>query len=92
MSKDKENIPVGDYGEEAEYENYHKLRSTDTTKPKIVEFDKPDPNAKLYEELKRNLPYILARLPMIAQMRRAYFLEYVKAGFTEEQALKLCVQ
>jgi hypothetical protein len=62
------------------------------SKPTIVRMtDKPDPMQVTTEAFRRELPFLIERAALMAQMRRAYYLAYMKEGFTAEEALKLCV-
>lgn len=42
------------------------------------------------EAIKRLLPVLSEAAPEIAQMRKRMFDEYLKVGFTPDQALQLC--
>lgn len=42
------------------------------------------------EQLKRTMPVMLEYAVLTAQLKRAQYLEFVKVGFTEQQALELC--
>jgi hypothetical protein len=44
------------------------------------------------EAFKRNLPVMLERVALLAKYRHAAFKAYIDAGFTEDQALRLCTQ
>ena len=42
------------------------------------------------DEFERMFPRILANQPYVAKVTRAKYLEMLKAGFDEKQALELC--
>lgn len=42
------------------------------------------------EQLKRTMPVMIEYAVLNAQLKRAQYLEFVKAGFNEAQALELC--
>lgn len=95
-----------DMGRAKEKANQHKLRSTEdgayspsqetaeqhVNGPTVVKLGKPDPTKALTEALERELPELLRRAVMLAKVRRASYLALIEEGFTEEQALRLCVQ
>lgn len=58
--------------------------------PKIVPIGTKDDLQAGLESLRRGLPQLIEHAVMIAQFRRAFYLELVKQGFTEAQALDLC--
>ena len=39
--------------------------------------------------MKRDLPEVIEHAKLVAQIKRAAYLEYVEQGFTEEQAIEL---
>ncbi|URA06942.1 hypothetical protein Pfeifenkraut_BL30045 [Xanthomonas phage Pfeifenkraut] len=50
---------------------------------------KPDEFAAAIEGMKRNLDNFVEHAKVVAAIKRAYFDELVKQGFTPEQALEL---
>lgn len=42
------------------------------------------------EQMKRTMPLMLEYATLNAELKRHQFLEYVRVGFTEQQALELC--
>ena len=46
--------------------------------------------AEALKELRAALPQMMETASLIAQYRRTQFQAYVKAGFTEAQAIELC--
>lgn len=58
--------------------------------PRVVELPAQDKLKASVEELRRNLPTLLANADIMAQMRKANYDALCRAGFTEAQALELC--
>lgn len=50
---------------------------------------KPDEAKALLEMLTREMPALIARTNLMAQLRRANYLALVKEGFTPQEALTL---
>lgn len=44
------------------------------------------------EQTKRNADFLIEHYKVMAKIRRASFMAYVSAGFTEAQALELCAK
>lgn len=64
---------------------------SDDDKPKIVTVDFERSEAKaLLEQLKRDVPDMVASNREIAKILRAKYLALVETGFTKKEALKLC--
>lgn len=53
---------------------------------------KPSEIAVAGDKLRRSLDDLVANQPAVAKVRRAAFLALVAEGFTEAQALELCVK
>ncbi len=87
MSKDKED----DHMVELVCTNIREI-VTQQVGPKVVDLPEANKNKAMTEEFRRDLPDLMERASLVAKMRRAYFIAYVEAGFTEEQALQLCRQ
>lgn len=63
---------------------------TDSTGPKVVDLAPKNEYAAVGDSLRRNFDTLVANQKTIAQLRRAAFVAYVDAGFTDAQALELC--
>ncbi|TFL16435.1 hypothetical protein [Jannaschia formosa] len=62
------------------------------TGPRIVSMpEKADEMMAAVEALRRGLPALVASAPLIAKVRRAHFDALIHEGFTEAQALQLCL-
>jgi hypothetical protein len=61
---------------------------------KFTVVDLPERNAMkaASEVLRREIDAAIENIPMIAKVRRVAYLAYIAEGFTEEQALQLCVK
>jgi hypothetical protein len=57
---------------------------------KIVKLEQPDDLQKSLEQMKRMMPYILEMYVLTAVAKKRHYDELIKAGFSEDQALKLC--
>lgn len=67
--------------------------TTETQGPKVVQLPEQKDSSKAAREyLKRNMDDMLEAQRVLAKIRRALFLALVEEGFTEEQALTLCVK
>lgn len=58
-------------------------------KPKVVPMPKKEIGAASIEAFRRGMPNFLEHAGLVAQIKRRYYEELVKQGFTEKQALKL---
>jgi hypothetical protein len=58
--------------------------------PKVVTLAPKDELKASGELLRRNLPTLMENAEIIAALKRAHYLAYLKAGFDEKQALELC--
>ena len=65
-------------------------RDRENEKLKVLNFSDPDEMQGHVEKLKRTLPYMLQYSEIVSQYRWKQYNEYLKVGFTEEQALDLC--
>lgn len=45
---------------------------------------------KASKQLKRDLPFILENMGMLAEIKKAAYEANIEAGFTPEQSLELC--
>lgn len=62
----------------------------DNNNIKQVDFAGRNSHQAAVEKLKRELEIARDVLPILAEFRKAAYDEYVKSGFTPEQALILC--
>lgn len=58
--------------------------------PRVVDLPVQNPTKALSEEIRRNLPTLIANADIIAKIRRANYEALVREGFTEAQAMDLC--
>ena len=62
------------------------------TVARLLDHVKPDKDLAELEKSVRAIENVIPHLDALAKMRRAAFVAYVKAGFTEAQALELCTK
>jgi len=65
------------------------MSDDDTPKVVTVDFERSEAKA-LLEQLKRDVPDMVASNREIAKILRAKYLALVETGFTKKEALKLC--
>lgn len=58
-------------------------------KPKVVPLAHKDVGAAGVEAFRRGMPNFLEQASLVAELKRRYYQELIKQGFTEKQALKL---
>lgn len=60
-------------------------------KPKVVDLPRVegDKLAGAVDEFRRKLPAMIEHHKLLARLQRAAFVNYVREGFTEDQALEL---
>lgn len=58
----------------------------------IVNFPEKVEHSAELESIKRNFDSMIECQPLIARLRRASYEAHLKQGFTEDQALELCMQ
>lgn len=60
--------------------------------PKVVDLPVKNELAAARENLNRNIEGLIETQYLFARLRRASYLALIKSGFTEVQALELCVK
>lgn len=59
-------------------------------KSSVINFPNNDELKASNEALKRNMPALIEYSVIVASLRKAAYENYIKEGFTPEQALYLC--
>jgi hypothetical protein len=63
-----------------------------TDGPRVVDLPVKNEIAAAGDTIRRNIDMLIENQKMIARFRRAAYLNYVEEGFTEVQALELCLK